>query len=116
MTVLININGDIRDAASLTIPPNRAFRNAWQFSGPAVEVDMTKARGIQKDRLRSERKPKLEELDTQYMLADENGDSAGKKAVAERKKALRDMTADPRIEAAATPEALLALTLDTLIG
>ena len=113
-TVLININGDIRDAASLTIPPNRAFRNAWQFAGPAVEVDMTKARGIQRDRLRAERAGRFAELDSEWFRADEASDAAKKADVAARKKKLRDVTADPRIEAAATPEALQALTLDAL--
>ena len=44
MTVYININGDVRDASSLTVPSDRTFRGAWQFNGDAVEVDMTKAR------------------------------------------------------------------------
>lgn len=116
MTVLININGELRDQSSLTIPPNRAFRDAWQFTGPAVEVDMTKARKVQRDKLREERKSKLEALDYEWFRADEAADAAQKKAVVDRKKALRDITADPRIEAAATPEALQALTLDAMVG
>lgn len=114
--VLININGDIRDAASLTVPTDRAFRGAWQFSGPAVEVDMPKARDIQRNRLRSERADKFAALDAEWFRADEAGDAVKKADVAARKKKLRDLTADPRIEAAPTPEALKALTLDVLAG
>jgi hypothetical protein len=36
MTTLININGDVRDAASLTVPSDRTFRGAWQFNGSAL--------------------------------------------------------------------------------
>jgi hypothetical protein len=111
---LININGDIRDAASLTVPVDRVFRGAWQFNGAAVEIDMTKARDIHRDNLRAERAPKLAALDVAYMKALEiSGDTA---AIAAEKQALRDVTADARIADAATPDALKALTLDALLG
>ena len=47
-TTYININGDVRDASSLTVPSDRTFRGAWSFNGDAVEVDMTAARDIHK--------------------------------------------------------------------
>ena len=111
---LININGDIRDAASLTVPADRTFRGAWAFNGAAVEIDMAKARDIHRDNLRAERAPRLAKLDVDYMKALEtSGDTA---AIAAQKQALRDVTEDARIAGAATPEALKALTLDALIG
>jgi len=114
MTTYININGDVRDAASLTVPTDRTFRGAWQFDGNAVEIDMTAARGIHKDHLRAERGPLLAALDVAYMKALEtSGDTA---AIAAEKQALRDVTADARIAGAATPDALKALTLDVLLG
>jgi hypothetical protein len=114
MTTLININGDVRDAASLTVPADRVFRGAWQFNGAAVEIDMTKARDIHRDNLRAERAPRLAKLDVDYMKAMEQaGDTA---AIAAEKQALRDVTDDARIADAATPDALKALTLDALLG
>ena len=110
---LININGDIRDAASLTVPADRVFRGAWQFNGAAVEIDMDKARDIHRNNLRAERAPKLAALDVAYMKALEQGSITT--TIAAQKQALRDVTTDPRIEAAATPDALKALTLDTLL-
>jgi hypothetical protein len=111
---LININGDVRDAASLTVPADRVFRGAWQFSGAAVEIDMAKARDIHRDNLRAERAPKLAALDVAYMKALEtSGDTA---SIAAEKQALRDVTADARIAGAATPDALNALTLNDLLG
>jgi len=56
MTTYININGDVRDASSITVPTDRTFRGAWTFNGDAVEIDMTAAREIHKDNLRAERK------------------------------------------------------------
>ena len=76
MTTYININGDVRDASSLTVPSDRTFRGAWQFNGDVVEVDMTKAREIHKDNLRAERAPRLEALDVDYMKALEAGSGA----------------------------------------
>jgi hypothetical protein len=111
---LININGDIRDAASLTVPADRTFRGAWQFNGAAVEIDMAKARDIHRDNLRAERAPKLAALDVAYMKALEQGHVTT--TIAAEKQALRDVTADARIAGAATPDALKALTLDALLG
>jgi hypothetical protein len=114
MTTYININGDVRDASSLTVPADRTFRGAWAFNGAAVEIDMAAARGIHRDNLRAERAPKLAALDVAYMKAlEQSGDTA---AIAAQKQALRDVTGDARIEAAATPDALKALTLDALLA
>ena len=113
-TTYININGDVRDASSLTVPADRTFRGAWQFSGNAVDIDMTAARDIHRDNLRAERAPKLQALDVDYMMALEDGDTAAQQAIVGVKQVLRDVTADPRIDAAATPDELKALTLDVL--
>jgi len=112
MTTYININGDVRDASSITVPTDRTFRGAWQFNGDAVEIDMVAARDIHRDNLRAERKPLLEALDVAYMRALE--DDTGTVDITAEKQALRDVTADPRIDAAATPDELKALTLDVL--
>lgn len=112
----ININGDVRDAASLTVPQDRTFRGAWQFNGDAVEIDMTKARDIHRDNLRAERAPKLAELDTAWFRAAETGDTTAQADIAAQKQALRDVTADARIDGAKTPDALKALTLDALLA
>ena len=114
MTTYININGDVRDAASLTIPADRTFRQAWQFKGAAVEIDMVAARGIHRDNLRAERAPKLDKLDIDWFRAVETGGDTA--AIASAKQRLRDVTADSRIVSAKTPEELKALTLDVLLG
>lgn len=113
-TTYIDINGDVRDAASLTVPADRHFRGAWEFSGAAVEVDMAAAVEIQKDAIRAERAPQLADLDVAYMMALEAG--TGAPAIAAEKAALRDVTADARLAAATTPDELKALDLAALLG
>ena len=114
MTTYININGDVRDAASLTVPTDRTFRGAWAFNGDAVEIDMTEALAIHKDNLRAERAPRLAALDVAYMKALEAGTGAAE--IAAQKETLRNITDDARLAAANTPDELKALDLATLLG
>lgn len=106
-------------------PTDRTFRNAWRDRGGKVEVDMPHARELHRDRLRELRAPRLAELDIEYQRADEA--ASGKPGWMERlrgltaqdakgqiiaaKQRLRDVTADPRIEAAQTPEELKSIGL-----
>ena len=113
-TTYININGDVRDASSLTVPADRSFRGAWSFNGDAVEVDMTAARDIHKENLRAERAPRMDALDVDFMQALEAGNSTTQ--IATDKQTLRDITDDARIASAADPDALKALDLATLLG
>lgn len=90
-------------------PSDRTFRNAWKLGQAGIEVDMPKARGIHRERLRQMRAPLLAALDVEYQRADERGDTTEKQRIAAKKQALRDVTADPAIEAASTPEQLKAV-------
>ena len=113
MTTYLNINGDVRDTASLTLPTDRAFRNAWVYGdAEIVEVDMPKAQEIFKENLRRERKPLLEALDVEYMRAMERGEDTT--AIVAQKVALRDITADARIASATTPDQLGAMDVASL--
>jgi hypothetical protein len=98
-----------RRITAADIPADRYFRNAWTDGGAAIAVDMPKARDIHRDRMRQARQPRLAALDIEYQRADERGDAAAKADIAARKQALRDVTADPAIEAAKTPEDLHAV-------
>lgn len=111
-TTQIMIGGQTVDG-SLALS-DRTFRGAWQLEGQAIIVDMARARDILRDGLRAERKPLLDALDAEWFRAAETEDVAGKAAVAAQKQLLRDVTEDPRIDAAETPEALKALTLEVL--
>jgi hypothetical protein len=91
------------------IPQDRAFRNAWKQTGGKVDVNMPKARDIQREKLRAARAPLLAALDVEFMRALEAGKPTA--AIVAEKNRLRDITSDPRIEAAQTPEQLKAIIL-----
>ena len=105
---------DVQIVDESAIPSDRTFRNAWTVVAGAVEHDMAKCREIHTDKLRTLRKPLLERLDMEYLRADERGDAAGKVAIAAQKQALRDVTSDPAIAAARTPEDLKAVMPEAL--
>lgn len=99
-----------------SVPSDRSFRNAWKLNGDAVDTDMEKARDIQRDNIRAERKPLLEALDLEWLKAAEAGDTAAQADVAARKQALRDAPNDSRLDTVSDPTALKALTLNALLG
>jgi hypothetical protein len=91
-------------------PTDRTYREAWCCNGSGkIECDMPKARDIHRDRMRKARAPLLAALDIEYQRADEAGDPARKRHVAKLKQSLRDVTANPAIEAADAPEKLKAV-------
>ena len=92
-----------------SIPEDRTFRNALSCDGGKLQHDMQKAREIHRDNLRRERAPLLAALDVEYQRADEAEDVGAKKEVAAKKKALRDVTKDPRIAEAKTCDELKAV-------
>ena len=69
------------------VPSDRTFRNALKYD---LTVDMTKAQGITKDRLRAERAPLLTALDVQYQRAQEDGRDTT--IIISEKQRLRDVT------------------------
>tara|TARA_R110002050_G_scaffold46321_4_gene108944 strand:+ start:3869 stop:4132 length:264 start_codon:yes stop_codon:yes gene_type:complete len=58
----------------------------------SIQVNMTKARDIWRDKWRVARKPLLEELDVEFMRATESADQAKQTEVAAKKQELRDAT------------------------
>lgn len=79
-----------------------------------INVNMTKARDIHRDRVRAARNPKLAEKDIEFQRALET--SADTTAIVADKQALRDAPADAAIDAATTPEELKAAWNTTLLG
>lgn len=111
----ININGDVRDASSFSQKPNRDFRDAWQFDGDAIDVDLEKAKKIKSEELRRERDEMFGGLDAQYMKALEREDDVKKKEVADKKQKLRDMTENKKLTKAKSVDELAKLKIDDLI-
>lgn len=100
---------DFREIQPDEVPADRTFRNAWAHDGARLFIDMPKARNIWRDRIREARAVAFADLDAQSVRAVEDGDSKKLADIKTRKQVWRDAPADPRIEAAATPEELKAL-------
>lgn len=77
-----------------------------------ITIDMTKARNIHRDRMRAARAPKLAALDVAFQRALETGGDTV--SIVAQKQALRDVTANPEIEAAQTPDDLKKVWPDLL--
>jgi hypothetical protein len=95
---------DIQVVEETSIPSDRSFRNAWKASTGTVEVDMPKAREIHRDKLRDIRAPLLAALDVEFQRAYK--DPILLDEIEVKKQALRDVTSDPAIDAATTPQEL----------
>lgn len=91
------------------IPSDRTFRNAWGFdkANKKVNVNIPKAQEITKNRLRAERKPKLEELDVEVMR--NITDPVKLAEIEARKQVLRDVT--KVVDTLTTVEELKAVTV-----
>jgi hypothetical protein len=72
-----------------------------------IEVNIDKAKDITKDRLRDERKPKLEALDIQFMQAQESGSDTSD--IVSKKQQLRDATS--QVDTMTTVDELKAASL-----
>ena len=97
----------IIDKTDLDILDND-FRNAWSCDEDMnPTINMSKAKDVWRDKIRRARIPKLEELDIQFMKAQEAGDDTS--AIVTTKNKLRDFPAKPEIESATTVEELKAI-------
>lgn len=79
-----------------------------------INVNMTKARDIHRDKVRQARNPKLAAKDVEFQRALETG--ADTATIVGEKQALRDAPAAAAIDAATTPEELKAAWDSDLLG
>ena len=79
-----------------------------------ITININKAKEIWKDKIRVARKPKLEELDIQFMKAQETG--ADTSAIVEKKQVLRDYTDHAGITTAQNAQDLKADWDTSILG
>jgi len=97
---------DIRVISREELPQSRSWRNAWVNDGKVISVDMPRAREVLRDKMRKERAKMLRRLDQEQLMGIVQGRDADVKQMETVKQVLRDVTEDPSIEAAQTPEEL----------
>ncbi len=79
-----------------------------------ITINLTKAKDIAKDNLRTERAPILASLDVAFMRAVESGNTSLQTAIAEQKQELRDITSHTSITGASNVDSLKT-AMNTLI-
>ena len=113
---IVDMDGASIDASTATKPSDRHFRGAWKLSGTTISEDMTKAKAIFKDKIRTVRQPLLDAEDVVYMKALEADDASAKTASVAKKKALRDAPAATAIDNADTIAKLKAAWDTSTLG
>ena len=76
---------------SSEIPTDREFREAWEYMS-GVNVSLERAKDVQRNRWREARRPLLEALDVEFLIASEGGDPNTVDLVKQKKQILRDVT------------------------
>tara|TARA_R100000951_G_scaffold28764_4_gene24698 strand:- start:11 stop:367 length:357 start_codon:yes stop_codon:yes gene_type:complete len=101
----VALGGSDYDIEDYTLPSERTFREAWDTpSGSVISVNMDKAKDIWRDKIREDRVPEFEKLDSAFMKALETGASTTQ--IVADKQVLRDATVHSGIDAATTPDQL----------
>lgn len=81
-----------------------------------VTIDLDKAKELHRQHLRARRLADFHKLDLEYQRADEVNDADAKLKIVAKKKILRDLPQDPRIEKASSIENLAMLRYPVLLG
>jgi hypothetical protein len=89
--------------------PKDEFFNALRMRDGRVVHDMPACKTIWRDKMRRARRPKLDELDRLHNRAIGQRRQSDADAIEAQRQLLREVTANPAIEAADTPEKLKAL-------
>lgn len=113
---IVDKDANTIDSASATVPSDRHFRDAWSLSGTTITEDLSAAKTLFKEKIRTARKPLLEAQDVAYMKALEAGDSSAQTTAVNAKKALRDAPAAAAITNADTIAKLKAAWDTSLLG
>lgn len=115
-TFIIDKDGLKVDAAEVTLPSNRFFRNAWALSEAVITEDLDAAKDLFREQIRLARKPLLEAEDVVFMKALESGDSTAQASSATKKQQLRDAPASSAISNATSISQLKAAWDSDLLG
>ena len=115
-TYIQDKNGKTIDSSIAKTPQVRHFRNAWVINGDVISEDLATAKTLFKDKIREVRKPLLELEDVNYMRALEDGNTAQAKEIADKKKVLRDLPADTKIDSAKDMDELKKTWNENMLG
>lgn len=110
----IMVDGQQMDASLQ--PSQSQLQGAFKATAKGnITIHMPTAREIARNMIRAARVSRFAEVDSKRGLAIDNEDVALRLAIKGEAKKLRDAPSDPRIDAATTPDALLA-AVETIIA
>lgn len=110
-------NGALVDAATVTLPANRNFRNSWVTNGAVLEVDMAEARLIFKAHVGRAAREQLKDAIVPDWLDSFIESNATKRAAAEAlRTACKNAQTSGAIDSATTPDELKALWNESILG
>ena len=115
-TYIQDKNGKTIDSSIAKTPQFRHFREAWVINGDVISEDLATAKTLFKDKIREVRKPLLELEDVNYMRALEDGNTAKAKEIADKKKVLRDLPADTKIDSTKDMDELKKTWNENMLG
>lgn len=115
-TYIRDKNDKTIDSSIAKTPQFRHFREAWVINGDVISEDLATAKILFKDKIREVRKPLLELEDVNYMKALEDGNTAKAKEIADKKKVLRDLPADTKIDSAKDMDELKKTWNENMLG
>lgn len=115
-TYIRDKNDKTIDSSIAKTPQFRHFREAWVINGDVISEDLATAKTLFKDKIREVRKPLLELEDVNYMKALEDGNTAKAKEIADKKKVLRDLPADTKIDSAKDMDELKKTWNENMLG
>lgn len=73
------------------LPPDGEFFGAWEWADDTINVNITTAKEIWRNKFREARTPIFEKLDVEFMRAIEIGDTQKQQEIAAKKQELRDL-------------------------
>ena len=115
-TYIRDKNDKTIDSSIAKTPQFRHFRDAWVINGDVISEDLATAKTLFKNKIREVRKPLLELEDVNYMKALEDGNTAKAKEIADKKKVLRDLPADTKIDSAKDMDELKKTWNENMLG
>lgn len=104
---------DCSTIESSRLQKDRIFRNAWNING---SVNIEKAKEIWKNKIRTTRDKRLQELDIKWMKALERGEIKLASSIASDKQTLRDMPDREELQNCKTVDEIKAFWPDILKG
>lgn len=113
-----DLNGNIIEVEpDTTVPASRNFRDAWVVDGAAIVVDMVEARKIFRAKVQeAEANLFATSLGQEALNAYLENDNAARVAARGKRDAVRMKRQDAAVDAAATPEELVALWDEAILG